>query len=102
MSDIPSTSNFVQITGAQTVAGIKTFTSIPVLPASNPTTANQAVRKSYVDTTVSNKTDLKSNTDSRAVNTIPNDYNTKFDRPLLKANATLGIYWTRLTQLIRY
>lgn len=35
---------------AQTLgAGVKTFSSIPVLPASNPTTANQAVRKAYAD-----------------------------------------------------
>lgn len=32
-----------------TIAGIKTFSSIPVLPASDPTTDNQAVRKAYVD-----------------------------------------------------
>lgn len=36
-------------TGDETVAGVKTFSSIPVLPASDPTTANQAVRKGYVD-----------------------------------------------------
>ncbi len=36
-------------TGAQTFAGVKTFSSIPVGPASNPTTANQLVRKAYVD-----------------------------------------------------
>lgn len=40
----------VKITGDQSVAGIKTFSSIPVLPASNPTTDNQATRKLYVDT----------------------------------------------------
>lgn len=39
----------VKLTGDQSVAGIKTFSSIPVLPASDPTTANQATRKSYVD-----------------------------------------------------
>lgn len=39
----------VKVDGAQTVNGIKTFGSIPVLPASDPTTANQATRKSYVD-----------------------------------------------------
>jgi hypothetical protein len=33
----------------QTVAGVKTFSSIPVLPASDPTTDNQLVRKSYID-----------------------------------------------------
>ena len=36
-------------TGDQSIAGIKTFTSIPVLPASDPTTSNQASRKAYVD-----------------------------------------------------
>jgi len=39
----------VLLTGDQTVAGIKTFTSIPVLPASDPTTDHQAARKLYVD-----------------------------------------------------
>lgn len=34
---------------AQTMDGIKTFTSIPVLPASDPTADNQAARKLYVD-----------------------------------------------------
>jgi hypothetical protein len=34
---------------AQTIAGVQTFGSIPVLPASDPTTDNQATRKSYVD-----------------------------------------------------
>jgi uncharacterized protein YunC (DUF1805 family) len=40
----------VKLTGAQTIAGVKTFSSIPVGPASDPTTANQLTRKSYVDT----------------------------------------------------
>lgn len=39
----------VKITGNQSVAGIKTFSSIPVLANTNPTTDNQAVRKKYVD-----------------------------------------------------
>ncbi|QBZ72050.1 tailspike protein [Streptomyces phage Kradal] len=39
----------VKLTGAQTVAGIKTFSSIPVGPASNPTTDSQLARKAYVD-----------------------------------------------------
>lgn len=39
----------VSTTGNETVNGVKTFGSIPVLPASNPTTDNQAVRKAYVD-----------------------------------------------------
>lgn len=42
-------SGHVDTTGAETIAGVKTFSSIPVLPASDPTTDNQAVRKKYVD-----------------------------------------------------
>ena len=42
---------FVNTTANQTVGGIKTFSSIPVLPASDPTTANQAVRKGFADAT---------------------------------------------------
>lgn len=39
----------VLLTGVQTVAGVKTFSSIPVLPAADPTTDNQASRKKYID-----------------------------------------------------
>ena len=39
----------VHDTGDETVAGVKTFSSIPVLPASDPTSDNQAVRKAFVD-----------------------------------------------------
>jgi hypothetical protein len=45
----PTDSGLVHTTGNETVNGIKTFGSIPILPASNPTTDNQAVRKAYVD-----------------------------------------------------
>jgi len=41
--------NVVILTTNQTIAGVKTFSSIPVLPASDPTTDNQAARKAYVD-----------------------------------------------------
>ncbi|MFE5662465.1 hypothetical protein ACFQ7W_00845 [Streptomyces niveus] len=43
------TGQAVLLTGAQTVAGVKTFSSAPVGPASNPTTDNQLSRKAYVD-----------------------------------------------------
>lgn len=44
-----TTQNFVDLTTAQTVAGVKTFSSIPVLPATTPTTSTQAATKAYVD-----------------------------------------------------
>lgn len=40
----------VQKSGDETVNGIKTFGSIPVGPASDPTSDNQLARKAYVDT----------------------------------------------------
>lgn len=39
----------VGLTGDEVIAGIKTFSSFPILPSSNPTTAYQAVHKNYVD-----------------------------------------------------
>lgn len=48
--------NNVKTSGDQSVAGVKTFTSIPVLPASDPTTDNQAARKAYVDALVAEST----------------------------------------------
>lgn len=41
------TSTFVATTGAQTVGGVKTFTSSPVVPT--PTTSGQAATKGYAD-----------------------------------------------------
>jgi hypothetical protein len=41
----------VMKTGDQTIAGTKTFTTIPVLPESDPTTDNQAVRKAFITAT---------------------------------------------------
>lgn len=45
---------FVKTSGDQTIAGVKTFSSIPVLPASDPTTDNQAARKAYIDSKINN------------------------------------------------
>lgn len=50
-------SDFVQLTGNQTVAGIKTFSSPPV-SATNPTTSNQVANKAYVDALGSQVTTL--------------------------------------------
>lgn len=45
----PDAAGLVARSGDQGLAGIKTFTSIPVGPASNPTADNQLARKAYVD-----------------------------------------------------
>lgn len=39
----------VLLTGDQTIGGTKTFGDIPILPASDPTSDNEAARKAYVD-----------------------------------------------------
>lgn len=45
----PTPNQFVAMTGDQTVAGIKTFSSFPVTPSSDPTTNYQTANKKYVD-----------------------------------------------------
>jgi hypothetical protein len=51
----PDSANLVAKTGAQTIAGVKTFSSIPILPASDPIADNDATRKIYVDAQVALK-----------------------------------------------
>jgi len=43
------TGGYVELTGDQTIAGIKTFTSFPVTPSSAPTLQYQVANKKYVD-----------------------------------------------------
>jgi len=42
-------SDFVSLTGDQTIAGIKTFSSFPITPSLAPTTIYQVANKKYVD-----------------------------------------------------
>jgi len=50
--DITGMSGIVFTSGDQTIGGTKTFSSIPVLPGSDPSSDNHAVRKAYVDAQV--------------------------------------------------
>lgn len=83
LDNIDST-GFVQTSGNQTVGGIKTFTSIPALPATNPTTANQALRKGFADATylgISAKaadSDKLDNLDSTAFALVGHDHNADY------------------------
>lgn len=52
--------NKVTKTGAETIAGVKTF-SVPPVSATNPTANNQVANKSYVDTVGNNKVALSGN-----------------------------------------
>ncbi|MFA5626229.1 MAG: hypothetical protein WC965_01975 [Thiohalomonadaceae bacterium] len=51
LSDIGAASSIgvVETSGDQYISGVKTFSSVPVLPASDPTIDNEATRKKYVD-----------------------------------------------------
>lgn len=49
-------SSVVHITGAETIAGVKTFSSSPIVPT--PTTSSQAATKSYVDNATGSTTAL--------------------------------------------
>ncbi|MGV9001361.1 MAG: hypothetical protein ACOH18_00170 [Candidatus Saccharimonadaceae bacterium] len=51
LSSLASDSAVVHNTGTETVAGVKTFSSSPIVPT--PTTASQAATKAYVDTAAS-------------------------------------------------
>lgn len=44
---------YVALAGNQTIDGVKTFDSIPVLPSSDPTSDNQSTRKRYVTNLIS-------------------------------------------------
>lgn len=57
-----SSDEAVLLSGDQTINGVKTFTSIPILPSSDPTQDNEATRKAYVDiNTKPEKTNLAGN-----------------------------------------
>jgi hypothetical protein len=48
----PDAAGLVDKSTSQTIGGGKTFAVIPILPGSNPTQDNEAVRKAYADTKV--------------------------------------------------
>ena len=47
---------FVAMTGAQTIAGVKTFGSLPIIPTTAPTADGQAASKKYVDDEIAEAT----------------------------------------------
>lgn len=63
--------NYVNTNGAQTIAGVKTFSSIPAGPASNPTTDNQLVRKKYCDDTFVDLTSSETVAGVKTFSSIP-------------------------------
>lgn len=66
-------SNYVDKTTAQSIDGVKTFTSFPVTPTAAPTTDYQAANKKYVDDTVAGAGGYTDETAQDAIGTILTD-----------------------------
>jgi hypothetical protein len=56
----PDAAGIVDKSTSQTIGGAKTFSVIPILPGTDPTQANEAARKGYVDTKVAKAGDTMS------------------------------------------
>jgi len=51
-SIIDNNTGIVRTTGNQIISGLKSFSSFPLLPSSNPTLSTQATNKLYVDSLI--------------------------------------------------
>lgn len=86
--------NVVHNSGDEEIAGVKTFTSIPVLPASDATTANQAIRKQQIDDKFNASTGHDHDgSDSKKVSPLDLDYSALTDGHFIKrsGNAIIGV-----------
>lgn len=80
----------VNLTGNQTIAGVKTFSSPPV-SATNPTANNQVANKAYVDTVGNTAVKLTGNQTIAGTKT--------FSSPVVVPNATANTHAVNLAQL---
>jgi hypothetical protein len=83
----------VKLTGDQTIAGVKTLSSIPVLPSSNPTTSNQAVRKGYIDDALTDTATLIRQYNIRA--TTAGVAPTAYNKSVLNRHLDDNTIWSR-------
>lgn len=80
----------VNLTGNQTIAGVKTFSSVPV-SATNPTNNNQVANKAYVDTVGNTAVKLTGNQTIAGTKT--------FSSPVVVPDATATTHAVNLSQL---
>lgn len=92
VADIESgvSTGVVNLTGNQTIAGVKTFSSPPV-SATNPTANNQVANKAYVDSVGNTAVKLTGNQTIAGVKT--------FSSPVVVPNATANTHAVNLAQL---
>ena len=75
------TTNFVDLTSNQTIGGVKTFSSVPVC-ATQPTSNNELANKAYVDTQISDASEITLITEDTNAYTL--------DSGLYKVQSTTG------------
>ena len=82
-----NSTGFVQTSGNQTIGGVKTFSSLPTLPAGIPT-ANQPVRKGYADLAYLSILATAQNSDK-----LDGLHSTAFGRPVFLAAPLTSNSW---------
>lgn len=86
----------VALTGNQTIAGIKTFSAVPI-SATNPTANNQVANKAYVDSVVNVKANANAVVALTGNQTIAGIKT--FSSPVVVPNATANTHAVNLAQL---
>jgi len=70
----PDAAGIVDKSTSQTIGGAKTFSVIPILPGTDPTQANEAARKGYVDGAISSHASLPNAHHSQAHGITSSDH----------------------------
>ncbi|WP_086240363.1 hypothetical protein [Campylobacter devanensis] len=86
----------VALTGNQTIAGIKTFSAVPI-SATNPTANNQVANKAYVDSVVNVKANANAVVALTGNQTVAGVKT--FSSPIVVPNATANTHAVNLAQL---
>ena len=86
----------VALSGNQTIAGVKTFSSVPI-SATNPTANNQVANKAYVDTVANAKANANATVNLTGNQTIAGTKT--FSSPVVVPNATANNHAVNLAQL---
>ncbi len=94
----------VLLTGNQTLAGVKTFSSFPVTPSSAPTTDYQSANKKYVDDNVGSYTPATQagTNESNGEITLPNGLQLKWGHKSINAATTIILTFASETDVTAF